>query len=351
MFDGAAFGKEMVDIVKGYFERSVAPLLSRLEVLEKREPTKGLDGSDGKDGKDADPVVTANLVADEVAKAVGALPVAQDGKSVTLEEVRSLVEELVSAAIADAVKALPVPKDGTDGVSVTLDEVAPLIDDAVAKAVSAIPVPENGKDGHDGVDGTDGKDGASISVDDVAPLVLAEVTRAVEGIPKAQNGTDGRDGVDGRDGRDGLNAVEPIIKDGVLLFTMSNGSVKELGRVVGGNGSDGANGKDGADGLGFDDMVAEYDGERGIVLRFVRGEQVKQFAFSMPVVIDRGVWVEGKEYAAGDAVTWAGSVWIAQKDTSDKPDGGDGWRLSVKRGRDGKDGVVRDLTPKPVKVS
>jgi hypothetical protein len=54
------------------------------------------------------------------------------------------------------------------------------------------------------------------------------------------------------------------------------------------------------------------------------------------VVIDRGVWREGQEYKAGDGVTWAGSYWIAQKDTSAKPDSGDGFRLAVKRGRDGK---------------
>jgi hypothetical protein len=59
-------------------------------------------------------------------------------------------------------------------------------------------------------------------------------------------------------------------------------------------------------------------------------------------VIDRGVWREG-QYKAGDAVTWAGSLWIAQKDTDAKPDSGDGWRLSVKRGRDGK-------AAEPVKV-
>lgn len=312
MFDGVAFGKEMVGIVKGYVSKAMDPLVRRIDALEAREPVKGLDGKDGfngENGKDADPVVLAELVASEVARVVGALPVPQDGKSVTVDDVRPLVEQLVSAALADAVKALPVPKDGANGTSVTIDDVAPLIDDAVAKAVAAVPVPENG--------------------------------------------IDGADGVDGNDGRDGLDAVEPIIKDGVLLFTMSNGSVKEIGRVVGANGSDGRDGAAGADGLGFDDMIAEYDGERGITLRFVRGKQVKEFVFTMPVVIDRGVWAEGRDggYAKGDAVTWAGSVWISQKEAnSDKPDGGDGWRLSVKRGRDGKDGVVRDMTPKPLKV-
>lgn len=266
MFDGIAFGKEMVSIVRGHVERAIAPLLSRLDALEKLEPVKGLDGADG---KDADPSAVAQMVADEVAKAVDALPKPEDGKSVSADDMRPLVAELVAAALADAVKAIQPAKDGRDG----------------------------------------------------------------------------------HDGKNGLDAVTPILKDGVLLFTMSDGSVKEIGRVAG---DDGAPGRDGVDGLGFDDMAAEYDGERGIVLRFVRGEQIKEFAFTMPVVIDRGVWVEGKPegYAKGDAVTWAGSVWISQKNgNGDKPDGGDGWRLSVKRGRDGKDGVVRDVTPKPVKVS
>lgn len=269
MFDGVAFGKEMVGIVRGHVERSLAPLLSRLDALESLEPVKGLDGingKDGADGKDADPYTVAQIVAEEVAKAVGALPAPQDGKSLSADDMRPLIAELVSAAVSDAVKSIPPAKDGRDGI----------------------------------------------------------------------------------DGKDGLDAVTPILKDGVLLFTMSDGSIKEVGRI---DGKDGAPGSDGLDGLGFDDLAAEYDGERGIVLRFVRGEQTKEFTFTMPVVIDRGVWVEGKEYAAGDAVTWAGSVWIAQKGTNEKPDGGDGWRLSVKRGRDGKDGVLRDLTPKPVKVT
>jgi hypothetical protein len=94
-------------------------------------------------------------------------------------------------------------------------------------------------------------------------------------------------------------------------------------------------GKPGVDGIGFDDMAAEYDGERTITLRFERGETVKTFSFDMPVVLDRGVWKDG-EYKAGDGVTWGGSFWIAQKDTESKPGGGEDWRLAVKRGQDGK---------------
>lgn len=273
MFDGAAFGKEMVGIVRGYVERAVAPLAERLASLEAQRPIHGKDGQDGRDGsdgKDVDPEAIAALVRQEVERAVGALPKPQDGKSVGADDVAPLVKEAVAAAVADAVKAIPIPKDG-------------------------------------------------------------------------------------KDGRDGLDAVTPLLKDGLLLFTMSDGSVKEVGLVQGQDGKDGADGRDGADGLGFDDMAAEYDGERGLILRFARGEQTKEFSFSMPVVIDRGVWLEEKDggYAKGDGVTWAGSFWISQKDENgDKPDGGDGWRLAVKRGRDGKAGRDAEIkVHQPVKVS
>ena len=81
-----------------------------------------------------------------------------------------------------------------------------------------------------------------------------------------------------------------------------------------------------------------HDGGRGFTFRFVRGEQIKEFAFTLPVVLDRGVFKVGETYQAGDGVTWGGSYWIAQGETAEKPDSGKGWRLAVKRGRDGKDG-------------
>jgi hypothetical protein len=133
-----------------------------------------------------------------------------------------------------------------------------------------------------------------------------------------------------------------INRDGNLVLTMSDGAVKDLGPVVG---KDGNPGKDGVDGLGFDDIEAVYDGEKTITLKFTQGERVKEFAFAMPVVIDRGVYKTGETYTAGDGVTFGGSFWIAQKDTETKPEAGDDWRLSVKRGRDGKDGTVKETKP------
>lgn len=151
----------------------------------------------------------------------------------------------------------------------------------------------------------------------------------------------GGDGPPGSNGADGIGLSGALIdRDGGLVITMTDGATRSLGKVVGSDGGPGRDGKDGADGLGFDDLDVSYDGARGITLRFARGEQVKEFAFSLPVVLDAGVYKSGQEYQAGDGVTWGGQYWIATEPTSAKPDtskDGKPWRLAVRRGRDGKD--------------
>ena len=75
----------------------------------------------------------------------------------------------------------------------------------------------------------------------------------------------------------------------------------------------------------------EYDGERRFTVKSGESQQV----FTLPIIIDRGVYDSEKDYDRGDAVSSGGSLWIAQKDSPDhKPGDGDGWRLAVKRGRD-----------------
>lgn len=71
-----------------------------------------------------------------------------------------------------------------------------------------------------------------------------------------------------------------------------------------------------------------HDGERGITFRF--GSH--QSTIRLPAMIYRGVW-EQQSYEKGDSVTFDGSVFIAQADTSSKPGTDDTWRLAVKRGR------------------
>lgn len=107
------------------------------------------------------------------------------------------------------------------------------------------------------------------------------------------------------------------------------------------NGADGLHGKDGADGLSFGDLSLLQEDDRTVVLRATRGDGVKELGrLTFPAEIYRGVFVDGKTYDRGDRVTWAGSEWHANESTTTKPgDGSKAWTLTVKRGRDGRDGV------------
>jgi len=42
-------------------------------------------------------------------------------------------------------------------------------------------------------------------------------------------------------------------------------------------------------------------------------------SFELPVMIYKGVYVEGTEYKKGDTATWAGSLYTAIKATKEKP--------------------------------
>lgn len=208
----------------------------------------------------------------------------------------------VKAIIAEALAELPVPKDGKDADPAFVER-------AVHEAVSKIEPPKDGRDGKNG------EPGVSVTIQDLEPVIAAEVAKAVAAIPKAADGEPGRDGRDGQPGLPGRDGQD------------------------GNDGAHGESGKDGADGLGFDDLSVDYDGERTVSLVFTRGEVVKRFDLSLPVVIDRGVYRHDEKHARGDAVSYGGSLWIAQKDTpAGKPGESSDWRLAVKKGRDGKDG-------------
>lgn len=247
------------------------------------------------DGKDADPAVVKQMVD----AAVALLPPAEKGKDADPEQVAALVK-------SEAERILAGWERPQDGKSITLEQIVPLIDEAVSKAVSARPAP---------------KDGADVA-----------------------GGT--------------------IDRDGHLIITLSNGQTKDFGLVVGRDGIDADMSalersivekvgaiplpKDGLDGVGFDDMDFEVR-EDGCYLVWFKGETVKEAR--LPIPVDRGVYKEGQTYRKGDGVTWGGSFWFAQEETTEKPDSGKGWRLSVKKGRNGKDGILKPA-PKtePVKI-
>lgn len=250
----------------------------------------------GEPGKDANPAEVAERLLPEVEKAVSGIPA------------------IVADAVSEEVAKLPPPEKGEPGrpgKDADPTATAALVEKKVAEAVAAIPKP---------------KDGESVDPEQVAKMVAAEVARAVKEIPTP---------------KDGLGMAGAMIdREGGLLITMTDGSVRELGKVVGRDGDPGENG------VGFDDLEVLHDGVRGFKFRFVRGAQVKEYGFNVAVVLDRGVWVEERDYQKGDGVTYGGNYWIAQKDApEDQPGTGSGWRLAVRKGRDGKDGVLKEKTP------
>lgn len=155
----------------------------------------------------------------------------------------------------------------------------------------------------------------------------------------------------GRDGRDGVGLAGALIdRAGNLVLTLSDGTAREIGPVAGKDGERGEDGRDGFSLSAFD--AALMDDGRTVVLSFEQGDQSLKVELSIPAMIYRGVFGDGRSYERGDTVTWGGSLWHCDAPTSEKPgEGSTAWTLAAKRGRDGKDGVVKaEKASKPVRV-
>ena len=160
----------------------------------------------------------------------------------------------------------------------------------------------------------------------IAQLVAQEVAKAVAAMPVPRDGLDGEKGDRGRDGRDGTDGRDG--KDAT-------------------DGRNGTDGKDGRDALNVEAFAAElHEDGRTVIFNLSSGGKEYRSQVVLAVPIDRGVYKAGQEYHRGDVVSWDGSGWIAQQTTSDKPGASEGWRLAIKRGRDGKDAKVVE-TPLP----
>ena len=370
MFDGAAFGAEMVQIVKGYVDQATAPLLARIDELERRELVTAEPGRDGDDcdmgavfrrlsqevetaigalptpaaGRDCDMVAVAELIGKGVAQAVGALPAPAPGKDADIDAVRTIVAELTQEAVAEhlarAIDALPAPAAGRD---CDMDAVAELIGKGIAQAVGALPAPAPGRDADiDAVRAIVAEltqqavaehlakaidalptpaAGRDCDMDAVAELIGKGIAQAVAAIPAPAAG------------KDGVGLASALInRGGELVLTMTDGGTIALGEVVG---KDGDPGKD-AETFTLDDFDIEQIDERSFRFKFTHGGECHSFDFAFPVPLYRDTYAAGKTYQSGDMVTWGGSLWHCDKPTAETPGGG-GWTLAVKKGRPGKD--------------
>ncbi len=165
-----------------------------------------------------------------------------------------------------------------------------------------------------------------LELDDVAEVIADAVREATEPLAKQIAALEER--------KDAIGVTSALIdRDGNLILTMSDGSTKGLGAVVGSDGAPGENGKHGLSAEDVDATILE-DG-RTVEFSVSQGDTTYIFELAFPVPMYRGVYADGESYEKGDMVTWGGSVWHCQADTTEKP-GTDDWQLAVKKGRDAR---------------
>lgn len=322
--------------------------LARL-VAELPKPSNGKDADENaivsrvlaempapQNGKDADP----EFIKAEVAKAIAELPKPADGKDADED-----------AIVARVVAAIPVPKKGDPGKDADEDAI-------VERVLKAIPKPKDGKD----FDPTEmriaiaqavselppAKDGESVHPDTVALMVREAVDKFTSGIrlPK-----------DGEPGRDATHVEYLPAIDLAKSYPRGTWAKHAGGTIMAARTTDPVTTTLAAAGWevmhdGIADFAVEWIDERTCELRVTRtsGEQtVSKQTFA--VVLDRGVFKSAREtaYERGDSVTWDGQTWIAQQETNDVPGTSKAWRLSVRKGQNGKDAVA-PVKPEPVRL-
>jgi hypothetical protein len=193
----------------------------------------------------------------------------------------------------------------------------------VLDAVKAIPAPKNGEDGKPGADGKEGKPGE-------------------DGKPGA-DGLPGANGEPGAKGADGVGLAGAMIdRDGCLMATLTNGEVKNLGPVVG------------KDGIGFESFDMEYLPEsHEVAIKASAAGRTKELRFPAGGIRPGGYWREGTKALAAQTWVHDGSMFIALKDTSEKPSTeSKDWIIGARRGRDGERGVKGSDggQPAPIKL-
>jgi len=292
-------GKDGADGING---ADGAPGLDGEPGKDGRDGVDGKDGADGKDGVDGEP---ADM---------------------------DLVQEFVDGAVEKAVGELPLqPLQWTvngDG------ELVAMFADGTTREIGIV----KGRDGERGASVMDGKfDG------DGALLLRLSDGRIVNcGVGRGEPGKDGEPGATGRAGRD---AHELQILPGIdesrsytsgVVARWRGGLIRaerETSPVVDGDII--------AAGWsvileGIADEFETIDGRMIVRTTVYTGGRRfnREFKHVMPVYV--GVWKDGEFYDEGDCVTFAGSMFIAQTDTTAKPEDGQDWKLCVKRGRDAR---------------
>jgi len=308
-------GRQILEAVKAYVASHVDRVLVRVESL-----ASALDELHG--------VVRSLPAPERGAKGDRG----DDGHTPSPDELRALIAPLIPAAIPGPMG--PPGECGAKGAAPTESELVAIIRPLIPPAIPGEP-------GRPGEPGARGIDGHTPTVDELREIITPLIPPPVVG----ERGADGINGKDGRDGTDGRDAWQLEIHAAIdEEKSYPRGS---YARHVGGlwRAFEATHGMRGweciVDGIA-DETESVLDDGRTIVRRtlYSSGKAFER-TIRMPVVLDRGVYKSDIPYQPGDAVTWAGSIWIAQRRDDAVPYGkpgtpSSGWRLAVKAGRDAR---------------
>lgn len=298
--NGEEMARDILDAMKSFVVRSVRPLLERIAELEKRAPVPGAKGERGEPGAKGDPGIAGEL---------------------GLQGERGEKGEQGERGVAGEQGA--AGERGEKGEPGERGEKGEKGDPGIQG--------EKGEQGPRGADGAPGQKGDP----------------GIQGAcgEKGEPGIDGRDGRDGDDGKDALD-IEPITNlDKSRSYSRGTWATYKGSLIRSMRTTDAI--KDGhpadcgwavmVEGNSFEDMTVEHDGKRGVTFKWIKGGYEHSSAIHIPCVLDAGFYKDGMQVEKGDGVTFGGSYWIAQKDTTTKPEiGNPDYRLAVRRGRDGK---------------
>jgi vacuolar-type H+-ATPase subunit F/Vma7 len=227
------------------------------------------------------------------------------------------------------------------------------------KAIAELPKPENGKDGQDATI-EQVQEAVSKFLEMNPPEVKQEhIADHVAKFLDTNPPQPGKDGKDGKDGERGLDALQIEIlskldtekryprgtyaryKGGIVraMRDTDPGEPMQSGWEIMVNGLD-------------DVQIHQLQGGEFAIKTILTSGQSNIVKAYIPAMEYKGVWKESHgEYAKGHTVTQNGSLWHANKPTTDKPGTSDAWTLCVKRGVDGKDlNVVKTQPPASYKL-
>lgn len=285
-FDPEKFGRAMGEAIN----RAVAPLMSRVSELEvKLSSLASQPPAESLKMPEVPPPPTASEVAAQIVPEIqeqvkGTIQAFLEDAEVSFQAALKKAQEVSQEATTKALSELRTPQDGK---SVTLDDVRPILDQALT---------------------------------DLTSRVEKSLENAIKAIPEPLAMTGAF-----------------IDRDGNLQFTLSNGTIKNLGPVVG------------RDGVDLTEVTFDFDGVRTFTIEG-KGGSIKK---TLPIPVDRGYWREGMVCEKNDIVTHDGNAWLALTDNKEKPSVADkvNWRLFVRKGRDGETVVKRPpAPPTPVKL-